>query len=145
MRFWDASAIIPLCIDEPRTAIIRKIAVEDESLVVWWSSEIECYSALSRLMRDDLLPHRDSDQALSVLETLSLSWTEIEPSDDVRHVARRLLRNHPLRAADALQLAAAIIWSDKSPRGHHFVCLDDRLRAAAKKEGFSLFPAESVR
>jgi hypothetical protein len=142
MRFWDSSAVIPLCIDEPQSPAVRKIAREDEALVVWWASEVECYSALARLLREGHLAHKDGDRAAALLDALSVSWSEIEPSDDIRDSARRLLRNHPLRAADALQLAAALIWSNKSPRGHYFVCLDDRLRGAARKEGFSLLPAE---
>lgn len=143
MRFWDASAIIPLCIEEQQTPALRKIAKEDESIVVWWGSEVECYSAFSRLLRDRYLALQEGEQALAVLDALSASWTEIEPSDDIREIARRLLRSHPLRAADALQLAAAVTWSDKSPRGHHFICLDERLRSAARNEGFSLLPAKS--
>jgi predicted nucleic acid-binding protein len=47
-----------------------------------------------------------------------------------------LLRVHPLRAADALQLAAAIIAADSEPRSLAFVTLDDRLARAAEREGF---------
>ncbi|MGB2827951.1 MAG: hypothetical protein WBC50_07130, partial [Dehalococcoidales bacterium] len=70
------------------------------------------------------------------------SWTQIEPSQDIRDMAGRLLRLHPLRAADSLQLAAALIWAEKNPKGHHFVCLDNTLREAARNEGFTLLPSE---
>ena len=39
---------------------------------------------------------------------LEASWNEIDPTDRVRQQAMRLLRVHSLRAADSLQLAAAI-------------------------------------
>lgn len=48
------------------------------------------------------------------------------------------MRLHPLRAADALQLAAALVLSDFEPRTLPFVTLDDRLASAARREGFEV-------
>jgi uncharacterized protein len=140
MKFWDASAIIPICIDEDKTPIVRDMAKKDGALVVWWGSIVESYSAFARLRRNKALSLGDESEALTVLSELADAWTEIEPSDDIREITRRLLQNYPLRAADSLQLAAAIIWADKSPKGHQFVCLDGRLRDAAAKEGFIVLP-----
>ena len=142
MKFWDASAIIPLCIDEPQTKILQDIAKKDNAIVVWWGSLVECYSAFARLRRDGALKFEEEEQLRGILASLSDTWAEIEPSEDIRDITGRLLLNHPLRAADSLQLAAAIVWADKKPRGHHFVCLDFRLREAARKEGFSTLPAK---
>lgn len=144
MKFWDASAIIPLCIEEAQTRAVKDIAKKDGSFVVWWGSIVECYSAFSRLRRDGAITPDEDAQIWAVLTPLSEAWSEIEPSDDIRDITQRLLRNHPLRAADALQLAAAIIWTDKTPKGHHFVCLDARLRDAATNEGFSVLPVKTV-
>ena len=140
MKFWDTSAIIPLCIDEEQTQTVRDIAKKDGALVVWWGSIVESYSAFARLRRDRALSPEGEAKTLAVLSELSGAWTEIEPSDDIREITRRLLQNYPLRTADSLQLAAAIVWSDKKPKGHHFVCLDARLREAAAKEGFTILP-----
>ena len=65
----------------------------------------------------------------------------IAPTVALRERAGRLLRRHPLRAADALQLAAALAWTEHAPGGERFVCLDDRLRVAATREGFAISPA----
>ena len=142
MMFWDSSAIIPLCIDEPRTRLIQDIIKKDESMVVWWGSPIECFSAFARLRRDNILNVSEEEQMRQIIHMLSTSWTEIEPSQDIRDMAARLLRIHPLRAADSLQLTAALIWAGKNPKGHRFVSLDKRLREAAMKEGFVLLPSE---
>lgn len=142
MMFWDSSAIIPLCIDEPKTKIIQHIIKEDGAIAVWWGSLIECYSAFARLRREDLLKPGEEDQIRHLLTILSHAWTEIEPSEDIRDIAGRLLMTHPLQAADSLQLSAALIWAGKKAKGHHFVCLDLRLRDAARKEGFTLLPSE---
>jgi uncharacterized protein len=140
MTFWDASAVIPLCVDEVQTQLVRDIAKKDGGLVVWWGSIVESYSAFARLRRDRSLSSDEEAEGLGVLSELANAWTEIEPSDDIREITRRLLRNYPLRAADSLQLAAALVWCDKTPKGHHFVCLDIRLREAALKEGFTVIP-----
>ncbi|MFV1951504.1 MAG: type II toxin-antitoxin system VapC family toxin [Nitrospinota bacterium] len=142
MMFWDASAIIPLCLDEPQTKVIRNISGQDGAIVAWWGSTIECYSAFARLRRERLLNNREEEQLRNVLNMLSGSWTEIKPSQDIRNLAARLLLLHPLRAADSLQLAAALVWAEKSPKRHGFVCLDNRLKEAANKEGFALLPSE---
>ncbi len=144
MRFWDTSAIIPLCIEEQETRAIQDIAKKDGMFVVWWGSIVECYSAFGRLRRDGFLKPQEETQALAVLSQLAGVWTEIEPSDDIRDITRRLFQNYPLRAADSLQLAAAVVWAEKTPRGHEFVCLDSRLRDAAQREGFIVLPAEML-
>jgi predicted nucleic acid-binding protein len=140
MKFWDASAIIPLCLEEPRTPLLKQLAEDDETIVVWWATPVECASALARLRREGILHTSDEDQAHAILARLATSWMEITPSQEVRHHAKRALRLHPLRAADALQLAAALVWVQGQPFGQHFVCLDRRLREAAHREGFVIFP-----
>ncbi len=142
MKFWDASALIPLCVDEEQTQIVRDIAKKDGAFVVWWGSIVEFYSAFARLRRDRSLSPKDESEGLAVLSQLANTWTEIEPSDGIREITRRLLQNYPLRAADSLQLAAALVWCDKTPKGYQFVCLDIRLREAAVREGFSVLPSK---
>jgi predicted nucleic acid-binding protein len=50
----------------------------------------------------------------------------------------RFLRVHSLRAADALQLAAAFIAAERRPPSLEVITLDERLADAARKEGFAL-------
>lgn len=135
MRFWDASALVPLLLEQPRTARARELLGEDAELVVWWGSPIECASAISRLHRDGQLTSREEAQARALLTTLKASWFEVQPGDAVREQALRILRLHPLRAADALQLAAALEWAGSPPVGT-FVSFDERLASAAQREGF---------
>ncbi len=141
MMFWDASAMVPLCLEEPKTSILRGLVENDAAIVAWWGSLLECFSAFARLRRDNILKPTDEDRLRKRLEMLSDVWTEIQPGKMVQEIAARLLLSHPLSAADSLQLAAAILWAEKHPRGQSFVCLDNRLRMAARKEGFTLLPA----
>ncbi|HEX3247229.1 MAG TPA: type II toxin-antitoxin system VapC family toxin [Chloroflexota bacterium] len=140
MRFWDASVVVPLLLDEPRSAEVGAIRQTDPDIVVWWGTRIECWSAISRRVREGLL---SGDERAATIELFGhfFSWvTEIQPAEQLRLRAERLLSVHPLRAADALQLAAALIWSDDRTRDIAFVCLDARLREAAVREGFSVCP-----
>ncbi len=137
MRFWDSSALVALCLEQPKSRGARAALALDPELVVWWASAVECASAIARLHRERLLTGAEESEARALLESLRRSWYEVQPGDNVRAQALRLLRLHPLRAADALQLAAAIEWAGSPPSGG-FVSFDERLRHAAEREGFDL-------
>lgn len=140
MKFWDSSAIIPLCLKDPMSEVINNVAKTDEDLVVWWVSRVECISAMARRRREGVLSMHAERQASAALISLAGEWSEIQPTELVRHRAERLLMVHSLRAADALQLAAALLWTEEATSGAEFVCLDKNLREAALKEGFTVLP-----
>jgi hypothetical protein len=144
MKFWDSSALVPLLAAEPASRPVLALYTQDPEAVVWWSTPVECASAIARLERDGALSPPDAIVAFARLDALAASWLQVEPTDEIREIARRLLRVHPLRAADALQLAAAFAAAERRPPTLTFVTLDDRLRAAAGREGFALpaLPAE---
>lgn len=140
MRYWDASAIVPLLVEEPRTADVRAALTEDAGIVTWWGTRIECTSAIARLERAVALTPRQATQAIEVLRAITTGWNEILPAEVVRETACRLLRVHPLRTADALQLAAATVMTGGRPAQVGFMAFDDRLRDAAGREGFFVGP-----
>ncbi len=140
MKFWDTSAIVPLCVQEPTSAEVRSLLVNDPACVVWWGTRVECLSALMRQMREGNLNASGERQARQVLDSLTQSWIEILPGEAVRNTAERMLAVHPLRAADALQLAAALQWRQRDAADYQFVSFDNRLRDAAYKERFVLCP-----
>ena len=106
------------------------------------ATRIECVSAFMRQVREGNLSAAGAHQARQVLGSLAQAWIEILPSETVRSSAERLLAVHTLRAADALQLAAALQWRQQNAADYGFICFDSRLREAAYKEGFLLFPFE---
>lgn len=138
MRFWDASAIVPLLVAEAATRRLQALAARDSGMLVWWGSEVECVSALARLERDGALDAQEIALAMERLGQLVAGWNQVDPSDAVREVAVRFLRVHPLRAADALQLAAAFLAAERRPTSLEIVTLDNRLGGAARKEGFTV-------
>ena len=134
--------MIPLCLEEPRTAVLKRVAEEDGAIIAWWTTPVECFSAFARLRGEGIITRAGEGQARHVLGCLSAEWTEIEPGREVRENAGRILLLHPLRAADSLQLAAALVWAEGRPAGYEFVCLDQRLGDSAQREGFAILPGQ---
>jgi hypothetical protein len=138
MRYWDASAILPLVVDEPTRERVLELYQEDSQVVAWWATPVEIASAVARREREGTVSAEDADAALKAAKRLAAAWHEVLPSDAVRRTAERLLRVHSLRAADSLQLSAALIAANHDPATLDMVCLDSRLTAAARREGFTV-------
>ena len=137
MRYWDASALVPLCVLERTTARLRRLAAQD-GIVTWCLSAVEITSAIERRARERALDVKGRAEALANLALLVDSWTEVTAVAAVRDRAFRLLRTHGLRAADSLQLAAALVAVGDRAVGHQFMCTDARLCEAAAREGFGV-------
>jgi predicted nucleic acid-binding protein len=136
VKFWDASAVVPLVALEKETRHCRRLLAEDADIVVWFLTPVEVVSALTRRLREKSLKSIEFTKAKEQLADLERAWSEVISVERVRERARRLLETHPLRAADCLQLAAALLTSEETPQGFPFVTLDRRLGDAAEKEGF---------
>lgn len=136
MKYWDSSALLPLLIQESASQRMTRALEEDSAIVTWWGTAIECVSAIARLERDNALDAAGVRAAVDRLRSAAEGWTEVPAVPVVREQAIRLLRLHPLRAADALQLAAAIVAADLEPASLEFVTLDGRQSDAAEREGF---------
>lgn len=133
--FWDASALVPLCVRQGMTpgAIAR---YKTYDAVVWWATSVEIASALERLMRMKQLDSRDWAKANKLAKSLADSWSVIQPSDGLRATSVQLVGRYDLRAADSFQLAAALEWCEYTPQGRIFLTADQKLRDAALLSGF---------
>lgn len=140
MKFWDTSVLVPLVVREEKTSLVHDLLASDPDFVLWWGSVVECTSALARAQRQGHLDQEGVHESLALLRAFREAAFEIQPGEDVRSRAGRLLFVHPLRAGDAFQLAAALIWCRERTAGAGFVCLDTRLREAALREGFEVLP-----
>ena len=140
MAFWDSSAVVPLCCAQVATAQGRRLRRELDRMVVWWGTPIEARSAFARLVREGQLTAPQRVSAVTLLGQLHRVWDEILPTEKLRSLAVDLPDAHSLRAPDAAQLAAALVWCRERPKGRPLVCFDDRLRAAAQALGFSVRP-----
>jgi predicted nucleic acid-binding protein len=135
--FWDASAVLHVCV--PAQARSRaKALLQSATPVIWWGTPVEVRSALARLNRSGVLSALAYQTSRQKLDTMLSSWRQVQPSDMVRDVAMDLLERFPPRAADALQLAAALVWSRRKAKGRLFVCNDKQLGSAAIASGFEV-------
>jgi predicted nucleic acid-binding protein len=136
MRFWDSSALVPLIVGETATPWARRLLRSDPAAIVWTLSQVEVRSALSRRLREKALTRRIFDDARRRSERLFAAVSHVVALEQVSQRAIRLLDLHDLRAADALQLATALVASAERPQTIPFVTLDQRLALAARSEGF---------
>jgi predicted nucleic acid-binding protein len=134
--FWDASALVPLCVGQAGTA--RAITLYHQyDAVVWWATPVEIASALARLLRMKHLDSGEWGRSRRLATDLADQWAVIRPSDGLRARAAQLVNRYDLSAADALQLAAALEWCGDLPQGKVFIAADQRLREAALLSGFA--------
>jgi predicted nucleic acid-binding protein len=138
VQYWDTSALLPLLVREPSSEIVAGLLDHDAAIVTWWGTRVECASAIARLERDGGLDRAAARALQRTVLDAAREWSEVPALNDVRVQAVRLLQTHRLRAADSLQLAAAIVASDFAPGSLPFVTLDQRLADAASREGLPL-------
>jgi predicted nucleic acid-binding protein len=135
MIFWDSSALVSLLVDEVDSAARGELLKLDPEMAVWWATSVECESAMQRRIREGSMNVAAARTARERLAFLSDAWHEVAPSSAVRKLSLRLLRTHPLRAADSLQLASALVLEAGGIADLRFACADQRLLAAAELEG----------
>jgi len=133
--FWDSSALVPLCVQQIPSPLAKSLS-ERYNMVVWWAAPVEIRGAFTRLIRMGQLTSNQNVGAQVRLQGLRSKWLEISPYPALRDRAESLLDRFPLKAADSLQLAAAILWSSGKPRGRVFLSGDMQLLQAAEALGF---------
>ena len=147
MNFWDSSAIVALIADEPAGPQARQTLEADPQVAVWWGTPVECVAAIARKERTGVDGGDRVGQfaeRLRRLEALAHDWREVQPDRRLRSLARRLVRIHPLKAADALQLAAAEVVAEQEPVKIGFVSYDVQLNRAAALEGLTVLDGSSA-
>lgn len=132
--------MLPLIFRETASESVSNLIRDDGNMAVWWGTWAECAVAISRLKRDRGFDDETEDNARTRLNRLAEDWYEVEPTGDLRLLAMIVSRDHHLKAADCLQLASALRWCEGETASAGFVCLDDRLRKAARDEGFVVLP-----
>lgn len=137
MIYWDSSALAALLVTEADSPLRLGQLQDDPLMAVWWATPVEVESALQRRLREGSLDTEAARIARDRLADLAVAWHEVNPTAAVRKLALRLLRTHPLRAADSLQLAAALSLEAAGLPQLSFACADQRLSAAAEVEGLS--------
>lgn len=142
MRFWDTSALIPLLVAERGTGRAERWLREDPEVVVWTLTRVELLSALARRRRREPAAARRLSAARREILDAWERWSEVTAVEVVRRHAERLVESHPLRAADALQIGAALVVAEDAPHALPFLTLDRNQAVAAEREGFHVLGPE---
>jgi predicted nucleic acid-binding protein len=140
VRFWDSSAIAPLILHENSSPTTDALYRNDPDMLVWWATRAELLSAVARRVREGLLQSIELDAAIARIDRIWGKAAVLDPEPAILEQTQRLLFAYPLRASDALQLAAAVAVVHGRPEEIQFVSLDHRLRSAAAAEGFAVLP-----
>ena len=138
MRYWDASALVPLIVAEADSERVRGWLSEDDHIVTWVWTRTEITSAIERRTRDGSISRPQRREVLDRLSVLAGGWDEVTEVLAVRTRADALLARHPLRAADAGQLGAALLVQEQLAGPLTFACRDQRLLSAADLEGLRI-------
>ena len=136
MRFWDASALVPTFLEEPASAEVHRWQAADTGVTIWMMTRVEVISSIARKRRERPESAVLWRRAIRDFQEAAPTWTEISDAVAARFHAERIVMDYPLRAADALQLGAAIVAADGDPQSLEVVTLDRRLAEAARREGF---------
>ncbi len=139
MKFWDTSAILPILFQEAQTSVIAALYQRDPDQTIWCLTDVEIAASIARRTREGL-GLEEADAIREGWKRLAARWSPVGAVERVRDRAIRLLQVHVLRAGDSLQLASALVACDERPGHLPVVCLDDRLRDAARREGFPVLP-----
>ena len=139
IRFFDASALAKRYIRAEGTSEVNRWLRESRPAVCRLT-EAEISSACARRVREASMSARGRD---AVLQRLRDDLRKIHVVEIVPAVVERvhdLLGKHSLRAADSLQLAAALCLTSAIGRPTEFVVYDQRLAEAARAEHLRVMP-----
>lgn len=138
MNFFDASALVKRYIRESGSSSVQRLLREGTPSVSRLT-EAEVSSAFARRRREGTLSEPQHARVLGALRSDLARFHVVELSGDVVSRVHALLGRYPVRAADALQLASALVLRE-AVGTVAFVAYDVRLREAARAEGFVLAP-----
>jgi predicted nucleic acid-binding protein len=138
LAFWDSSALIPLCCFQQTTHSAHRIRRQFQRVVAWWGTSVEIRSGISRLGRESAIDNEEKHLAVRQWNTILEGIDLIAPSEKLLGVAVELPETYSIRAMDAFQLAAALVWCAERPRNRPFITADRRLGEAASDAGFDV-------
>ena len=137
--YFDTSALVKLYIEEDGTSEVLRIAedLERNRLVILDIAQVEFRSAVRQREREGDIAATDAAGILDQFDQDSASAYLVQPLNaKVQQEAVRLLDAHPLPAPGSLHLAGCLVACASVPPPVTFVCADEGLCVAARREGF---------
>ncbi len=140
--YFDASALVKKYIEETGSGVVQDLLQASLPATSRYTA-LEVISAVSRRCRSGDLSSAERDRIADDLDRDVEAMYIVEVVGEVISTASRLLRRHPLRAADTLQLASASVVQQKLDGSIQFISFDRRLNQAASREGLSILEDQS--
>lgn len=137
MRYYDTSALVKQYLQEAGSKLVLELLKSGEKVYTASLTYAEGHAAFSRRTREGRLTRQTARRLALRFDKDWESYDVVILGEDVLRLARQMLYRHPLRSADAIHLASALLLARTSPTARwSFVCADGRLCDAAKAEGF---------
>jgi predicted nucleic acid-binding protein len=136
LLYCDASCLVKLYVSEDHSALARAWVADAQGLVTSELSYVEVCGALVRRQREG----RHSAAALAaILDRFREDWPSFHRMVLDSEAGTEQVLRHPLRALDAIHLAAALSLRDAAPDATvAFASFDDRQRRAAEAAGLNV-------
>ena len=138
--YLDTSALVKLYIEEDGSDIVND---RTDMATIVSTSRIAYAEALSVFVRckdDKVLSKSSYDKCITYFKFDWEMYFVIEASENVVKIAGDLIENHSIRGFNSMHLASAIVLRKEINQSIDFMCWDNRLLEAAKKEGFNTWP-----
>ena len=143
-RYFDASALVKRYVREPGSDTVRRL-LSSGTPASSRLSEVEVSSGIIRRAREGAFTTPRRDLILAALQRDMPALAMVEMIPEITAEARALLLRHPLRAADAIQLASCLYLQRQLAQPVPFVAFDRRLVQAAQAEGLTVVTAATRR
>ena len=126
--FADTSALLKKYVEERGSRQLEQVLGGVSDLVVSPVTWVEFNAAVARRLRGKLLTAQQSSWILSEAETDFRSYSQVVWGEELIEAATRMVRRHPLKTLDAIQLAAGVL-----SKPDLFLTSDRRLFEEARK------------
>ena len=137
VRYYDTSALVKQYLQEAGSKLVLELLKSGEKVYTASLTYAEGHAAFSRRTREGRLTRQTARRLALRFDKDWESYDVVILGEDVLRLARQMVYRHPLRSADAIHLASALLLARTSPTARwSFVCADGRLCDAAKAEGF---------
>jgi predicted nucleic acid-binding protein len=141
--FIDTSALVKLYIAEPGSERMREAASRGEPVAASVLAFAEIHATFARRRREGFLLSTELEQ---IRRGFADDWgklTQIPLGAAVLELVPGLFERHPLRGADAVHLASALLLQEEGLEVT-FACSDHQLLEAAAAEGLATLDPTST-
>jgi predicted nucleic acid-binding protein len=138
--YFDTSALLKRYVTEAGSDAVA--ALWKEAAVVATSQILyaEAAASFARKRREQPANAAVLDLAQQMFRNDWAALHRIDVDDTVNRHVDQLLSRHPLRGADAIHLASALLLRDLAQEHVTFACADIALMNAARAEGLAISP-----